>query len=86
MTDTSNTSIAATIQALASAVATLRPAVGPTKAHNFFATNNPFNLDTQSGSNAYSTISSPFDQLWDGTGESFPSFLVAIRIHTKQGK
>ena len=86
MTDTSNTAIAAALQALATAVAALRPAVAPTKVHDPFATNDPFDLDTRSGSSAYSTISSPLDQLWDGAVESFPSFLVAVRIRAKQGK
>ena len=86
MTDTSNNAIAAALQALATAVAALRPAVAPAKVHDPFATNDPFDLDTRSGSSAYSTISSPLDQLWDGAVESFPSFLVALRIRAKQGK
>ena len=86
MTDTSNNDIAAALQALAAAVATFRPAATPAKVHDPFATNKPFNLDTQSGSSAYNTISSPLDQLWDGAVESFPSFLVALRIRAKQGK
>jgi len=85
-TDTSNTAIASALQDLATAVAALRPVVAPTKVQDPFATKDPFDLDTQSGSNAYSTISSPIGQLWDGTVESFPSFLVAIRICAKQGK
>ena len=69
MTDTSNNAIAAALQALATAVAALRPAVAPAKVHDPFATNDPFDLDTRSGSSAYSTISSPLDQLWDGAVE-----------------
>ena len=86
MTDTSNTAIASALQDLATAVVALRPAVSPTKVHDPSSTNNPFNLDTRYESNAYSTISSSLDQLWDGAVESFLSFLVAIRIRAKQGK
>ena len=60
-TDTSNIAIASALQAFETVVAALRPAVAPTKVHNPFATNDPFDLDTQSGSNAYSTIFSPLD-------------------------
>ena len=83
---TDNTAIAAALQALATAVAALRTAVAPKKCHDPFATNDPFDLNARSGSNAYNTISSPLDQLWDGAVESFPSFLVAVRVRAKQGK
>ena len=86
MTDTSNTAIANALQALASAVAALRPAVQPIKVHDPFATNDPFDLDIRSGSSAYNTISSPLDQLWDGAVESFPVLLVAVRTRAKQEK
>ena len=80
---TDNTAIAAALQALATAVAALRTAVAPKKCHDPFATNDPFDLNARSGSNAYNTISSPLDQLWDGVVESFPSFLVAVRVRAK---
>ena len=64
---TKNTAIAAALQALATAVASLRPAAAPAKVHDPCATNDPFDLDTLSGSSAYITLSSPFDELWDGT-------------------
>ena len=81
-----NIAIAAALQALATAVATLRSATALAKVHDPFATNDLFDLDTRSGSNVYITISSPLDELWDGTVDSFPSFLVAIRIRAKQEK
>jgi len=69
MTDNSNTAIASALQDLATAVTALRPAVAPTKVHDPFANNDLFDLDTRSGSNAYSTFSYPLDQLWDGAVE-----------------
>ena len=71
---------------MVTAVAALRPATAPTKVHDLFATNDLFDLDTRFGSSAYTTISSPLDQLWGGAVESFPSFLFAVRIRAKQGK
>ena len=80
---TYNNAIVAAFQALVTAVAALSPAAAPTKVHDPLATNEPCDFYTRSSSSAYTTIFSPLDELWDGAVKSFPSFLVAVRIHAK---
>ena len=83
---TGNTSIAAALQILAAVVAALRPPISPAKVKNDFATKSPFNLDTHFRASAYTTVSSPLNERWNGEVNTFPSFLVALRVCSKQGK
>ena len=69
MTDADNTGNAAIAAALHALAMTRH---GTTKVHHPFPMNDPFNLDTQSGSTAYITISAPLDEIWDGEVNTFP--------------
>ena len=51
-----------------------------------FESDDLFDLSSRVGSLAYSTISSPLDDIWDGSVSTFPSFVVALRLRTSEGK
>ena len=86
---TTNETLAQALQALATAIQRLQPqpaAVTHPVILDPFSSNNAFDLGTRSGSAAYEKISSPLDVLWDGAVETFPSFVVALRIRARKGK
>ena len=74
------------ITALTNAIAFLQPPPQPAAVYDPFASDVPFNLSTRLGSQAYSDISSPLDEVWDGSVNTFPSFMVALTIRAKEGK
>ena len=82
-----NTVLANAIAALAAAVAAIRPpAVTPKIYEDPFATNDPFDLSSRVGSNAFLSSSAPLDVIWDGDVANFPSFVVALRLRAKEAK
>ena len=81
-----NAALANAIAALAAAVAAIRPPAAPTKIYDPFASNDPFDLSSRSGSTAYTSCSAPLDQIWDGDVSNFPSFVVVLRLRAKEGK
>ena len=84
---TDNAALAAAILALTNVIATMRqPAPAPTPVFDPFDSTKPFDLSTRAGSTAYSTISAPLDEVWDGHVATFPSFIVALRLRSEEGK
>jgi len=83
---TDNTAIAAALQALAAAVAALQPVATSRKIYNPFESNDPVDLSTRSRSSAYDKISSPLDNVWSSDVDTFPSFVVSLKIRAKEGK
>jgi len=83
---TDNTALAVALQALANAVAALRPSVPTLRVLDPFASSDPFDLSSRSGSLAYEKISSPLEFNWNGDVSSFPLFIVSLRIHAREGK
>ena len=74
------------ITALTNAISFLQPPPEPAAVYDTFAPDVPFNLSTRLGSQAYSDISSPLDEVWDGSVNTFPSFIVALTIRAKESK
>ena len=63
-----------------------RAAPPPPRVFDPFASTDPFDLSSRSGSMAYATISAPLDNIWNGDTSTFPSFVVSLRIRAKEGK
>lgn len=51
---------------------------------DIFAAAQPFDRATRAGASAYDKACAPLDVLWDGTIESFPSFMIALRIRADE--
>jgi hypothetical protein len=51
-----------------------------------FAATAPFDLSSRAGSTAYSTACSVLEEIWDGTPNTLPSFLVCLRIRADEVK
>ena len=84
---TDNAALAAAILALTNVIATMRqPAPAPTPVFDPFDSTKPFDLSTRAGSTAYTTISAPLDEIWDDHIADFPSFIVALRLRSEEGK
>ena len=49
-----------------------------------FATNDPFDLSSRAGSLAFATACSALDDEWDGTTETFPPFLISLKIRAAE--
>ena len=84
-----NAALAAAILALTNVLATIRappPPAAPVPVFDPFDSADPFDLSTRAGSTAYSTISAPLDEVWDGHVATFPSFIVALRLRGEEGK
>ena len=86
---TTNETLAQALQVLAIAIQRLQPypaVVNHLVILDPFSFNNAFDLGTRSGLTAYEKITSPLDVLWDGAVETFPSFVVSLRIRERKGK
>ena len=51
-----------------------------------FTGGNPFDLSTRSVSAAYKLLSKPLDEPWNSTVETFPAFIIALRLRAGKGK
>lgn len=51
-----------------------------------FDSDQPFDLTSRSGSQAFTTASAPLDETWDGTIQTFPSFLISLRVRASEVK
>ena len=51
-----------------------------------FTGGHPFDLSTRSRSTAYDFFSKPLDEPWDGTVDTFPAFIIALRLRASKGK
>lgn len=82
--------LAAALQALAGAIANLQnqggnppPNLNPNVLDPFNAPN-PFDLSSRAGSYAFATASAALDELWDGTIEKFPAFIISLRVRASE--
>ena len=48
----------------------------PTLIHELFATKNALDLGTRSGMEAFEKMAEPLPQVWDGTVQKFPAFVM----------
>lgn len=86
--------LAAALTALANAVATLNTnnaaaAAAPTVRQPLldpFDSSAPFDLSSRAGSVAFAAASAALDESWDGSVETFPSFIVTLRIRASEVK
>jgi hypothetical protein len=91
--------LAAALTALANAIATLNTnnaanaanaAAAPPPVRqpllDPFDSNDPFDLSSRAGSVAFAAASAPLDESWDGSVETFPSFIVTLRIRASEVK
>jgi hypothetical protein len=91
--------LAAALTTLANAIATLNTnnaanaanaAAAPPPVHqpllDPFDSNDPFDLSSRAGSVAFAAASAPLDESWDGSVETFPSFIVTLRIRASEVK
>ena len=53
-----------------------------------FIEDQPFNLASRAGDQAYTSISAALkdEDVWDGNVTTFPSFVVALRLRAEEGK
>ena len=83
------TALTNAIQALAAAVTAMpAPPAAPaayTPVVDLFDSNLPFDLSTRSGNDAFTRISQPLDEIWDGTVDKFPLFLIELRLQAIEG-
>ena len=61
------------------------PAAAHVPIHDLYLSPNAFDLSTRAGLDALKEISKPLDCIWDGTGQTFPAFLVAIKLRANEG-
>jgi len=83
---TNNTALANAIAALAAAVTAIQLPVLTPIIYNPFVTNDAFDLSSRVGSSAFISASALLDIIWDSDVLNFPSFIVALRLRTKEGK
>jgi len=84
-----NAALLAVLQQLTHAVTVMSAPPAPAAVaaiYNPFATNDLFDLATQSGAAAYATISAPLEQVWDGNVTTFPTFVGALWERANEGK
>ena len=84
------TALTNAIQALATAVTAMPANPTAPAAHvpivDLFESNQPFDLFwTRSGNDAFNKISNQLDEIWDGTVETFPLFLIELRVCANEG-
>ena len=87
---TNNTTLANAIAALSATIAGFTPPPPhptlPVPVLDPFESDDSFDLSSRVGFLAYSTISSPLDDIWDGSVSTFHLFVVALRLRTSEGK
>ena len=85
---TSNAALARAITELSNAIALLRPPPTPAAIYDPFQADRPFNLTTRLGQQAYAEACAPLDDncKWDGSVETFPSFVVALKLRASEAQ
>ena len=83
--NTNGAALAAAITALTNAIALIRPPAPTTAVFDPFKADQPYNLSTRSGFQAYTDMSAPLEEMWDVTVATFPSFVVALRLRAEEG-
>ena len=81
-----NVALAAAITALTNAIALIRPPPPTPAVFDSFTADQPFNLNTRLGSQAYSDLAAPLDNVWNGEVSTFPTFIVDLTLRAKKGK
>ena len=85
--------LAAALTQLANAINNFAPAAAgpggaipaaPVPLLDPFASNAPFDLSTRSGLTAFTQAGSALDDLWDGTVDKFPSFVIGLRVKAQE--
>ena len=86
-----NDALARALAQLATALNNFNPAAMPAAPAapaapllNPFSSNQPFDLSTRSGLQAFTQASAALDDLWDGTVDKFPSFVIALRVCSRE--
>jgi hypothetical protein len=85
-----NQALANALQAIANALANLAgPQAAPAApAHqpvlDPYSSTAPFDLSSRAGSTAFSAACAALDDTWDGTIETFPSFIIGLRIRASE--
>jgi hypothetical protein len=82
-----NVQLAAALNAIAVALANLNqpaPHVPAAPVLDPFSSAGPFDLASRAGSTAFASACAPLDDPWDGTVETFPSFIIALRIRSSE--
>jgi hypothetical protein len=49
---------------------------------DLFASNKPFDFLARTGSTAFATACATLEDPWNGTVETFPSFIISLRIRS----
>ena len=78
--------LTAAITALTNAIALIRAPAPAPQVFDPFQADVPYNLASRLGSQAYADVSAPLDDIWDGTVNSFPSFVVALSLRAEEAK
>ena len=80
--------LAAALQNLAAAINNMNPAPPPRAAAqpvlDPFIANDPFDLASRAGAAAFTTACSKLEDTWDGTAETFPAFVIALKIRSNE--
>ena len=53
---------------------------------DLYSSNQPFDLANRTGLNAFQNISKPLDEIWDGTTEKFPHFVISLKVRAAEGR
>ena len=86
MTDAAT--LAAAITALTNAIALIRAPAPPAPVFDPFTEDQPFNLASRAGGQAYTNISAALndEDVWDDNVSTFPSFIVDLCLRAEVGK
>lgn len=76
------------INALTNAISLMRPTVVSTSVFDPFTADTHFYLVSRVGDQAYTSIAAPLpdSDIWDGSVDSFPSFVIMLQIRASKGK
>jgi len=83
---TNAAALTATIMALTNAIVLIRTPVPAPQVLDPFQADFPYNLASRLGSQAYANVWAPLDDIWDGTVNKFPSFVVALSLRGEEAK
>ena len=80
---TDKTALITSIQVLATVMQNIQQTQAPLARSIFldpFTGSYPFELSTRSGSAAYTLLSKPLNEQWDGTVDNFLAFIIFLRL------